>query len=87
LFMLYFDLLLFFFIISPSFSPKNIYVKLFTLFLIIITVPDWVQMLTYQCLCLHCTRAPIDKQAKYQNIFNFCSICFIIPFCQHLTDS
>jgi hypothetical protein len=64
--MLYFDLLLpLFFIISSSFSPKNIYVKLFTFFFIIITVPDWVQMLTYQCVCLHCTRALIEQHWLY----------------------
>ena len=34
---LYFDLLLLlFFIISPSFSPKNIYVKFFTFFLVLL---------------------------------------------------
>jgi hypothetical protein len=53
-------------IISPSFSLQEYICKIiYIFFIIIITVPDWVQMLTYQCLCLHCTRALIDKHWLY----------------------
>ena len=34
-----------------------------------------------------CYNASKISKQKYQNIFNFYSICFIVPFCQHLTDS
>jgi hypothetical protein len=34
-----------------------------------------------------CYNASKISKQKYQNIFKFYSICFIIPFCQHLTDS
>lgn len=68
--MLYFDLLLFFLICYcynlPFIFPQEYKCKInYIFFIIIITVPDWVQMLTYQCLCLHCTRALIDKHWLY----------------------
>ena len=34
-----------------------------------------------------CYNASKISKQKYQNIIDFYSICFIIPFCQHLTDS
>ena len=68
--MLYFDLLLFFFICYcynlPFIFPQEYICKIiYIFFFYYYYVPDWVQMLTYQCVCLHCTRALIEQHWLY----------------------